>query len=75
MKLLIPFIPHLANECLEIHNCKINDNWPEIKENLREKIRLFTFKPKMTKTQYSWLSTMDINQVMQQYQEYDKNFK
>jgi len=40
MKLLIPFAPHLANECLEIHNCKNTDNWPEIKENLKEKISM-----------------------------------
>jgi leucyl-tRNA synthetase len=40
MKLSIPFIPHLANECLEIHNCKINDNWPEIKKNLKEKVKM-----------------------------------
>jgi hypothetical protein len=44
-------------------------------KNLREKIKYFTFKPKMTKTPYTWLSTNNINQVMQQYQEYDKNFK
>jgi hypothetical protein len=62
--------------------CKYEYCWVDLEfikaipdKNLREKIRLFTFKPKMTKTQYSWLSTMDINQVMQQYQEYDKNFK
>ena len=40
MKLLIPFTPHLANECLEIHNCKITDNWPEIKENFKEKVNM-----------------------------------
>ena len=40
MKLLVPFTPHLANECLEIHNCKINDNWPEIKKNLKEKVKM-----------------------------------
>ena len=40
MKLLIPFTPHLANECLEIHNCKITDNWPEVRENLKEKVNM-----------------------------------
>jgi hypothetical protein len=43
--------------------------------NLREKIRYFTFKPKMTRSMRTWLSTNDINQVMQQYQELDKTFK
>jgi leucyl-tRNA synthetase len=37
MKLLIPFTPHLANECLEIHNCKITDDWPEIKVKFKGK--------------------------------------
>ena len=30
MKILIPFTPHLANECLEQLNEKNMDNWPEI---------------------------------------------
>ena len=38
MKLLIPFTPHLAYECLELLKCKDIDSWPEIKENLVEKI-------------------------------------
>lgn len=42
---------------------------------LREKIKYFTFKPKMTRRRNSWLSTSDINAVMQQYQEMDKSFK
>jgi leucyl-tRNA synthetase len=40
MKLLIPFTPHLANECLEIHNCKTTDDWPQIKVNLKEKVNI-----------------------------------
>lgn len=43
--------------------------------NLQEKIRFFTFKPKMNNNKYNWLSTSDINNVMQQYQEFDKTFK
>ena len=42
---------------------------------LREKIKYFTFKPKMTKTPKMWLSTKDINAVLQQYQELDSSFK
>ena len=30
LKLLIPFTPHLASECLELLNCKDTDNWPKI---------------------------------------------
>ena len=39
MKLMIPFTPHLAYECLEILNCKNIDKWPEIKGDLIEKIK------------------------------------
>ena len=42
--------------------------------NLREKLQFFTFKPKITRTQNSWLSTQDINNVLQQYQEAGKNY-
>ena len=30
LKLLIPFTPHLANECLELLNCKDTNSWPKI---------------------------------------------
>ncbi len=43
--------------------------------NLRDKIKYFTYKPKISHGQNSWLSTIDINSVMQQYQELDKSFK
>jgi len=32
MKLMLPFVPHLANECLEKLKCNNIDIWPEIKE-------------------------------------------
>ena len=32
VKLMIPFIPHLAHECLELFNCKDVDKWPSVKE-------------------------------------------
>ena len=32
MKLMIPFTPHLANECLELLGCKSIDKWPEVKK-------------------------------------------
>ena len=34
MKLMIPFTPHLANECLELLNCKNVDNWPIIDKKI-----------------------------------------
>ena len=41
MKLMIPFTPHLANECLELLNCKTVDKWPAIdKKNTLNEIKL-----------------------------------
>tara|TARA_B100000767_G_C19709767_1_gene512227 strand:+ start:1 stop:1239 length:1239 start_codon:yes stop_codon:yes gene_type:complete len=41
MKLMIPFTPHLAYECLELFECKTTNNWPEVKNrNLIEEIKL-----------------------------------
>ena len=34
MKLMIPFTPHLAHECLELHKCKTFDKWPEIDKKI-----------------------------------------
>lgn len=42
---------------------------------LQEKVKMFTFKPQMTLERYSWLSTQDINSVMQQYEKHDPNFE
>ena len=40
MKLMIPFTPHLAHECLEALNCKTIDRWPEVnKQNLLNQIK------------------------------------
>ena len=39
LKLMIPFTPHLAHECLEILGCKTTEKWPEIKGNLIEEIK------------------------------------
>ena len=37
----VPFTPHLANECLELLNCKNVDNWPIIdKKNLLDEVKL-----------------------------------
>ena len=33
MKLMIPFTPHLAHECLELLIVKTN-NWPKIEKNI-----------------------------------------
>ena len=33
LKLMIPFTPHLAYECLELHECKDVEEWPKIEKN------------------------------------------
>lgn len=36
-----PFVPHLANECLELFNCKTINTWPVIdKDNVSNEIKL-----------------------------------
>ena len=40
LKLLIPFIPHLAHECLELFNCKTIDKWPDIEKDIEQKVKL-----------------------------------
>ena len=40
MKIMIPFIPHLANECLELFGCKTKNIWPKIEENLNSDVKL-----------------------------------
>ena len=39
IKLMLPFTPHLANECLTLLKCKDVNKWPEIKENFEEEIK------------------------------------
>ena len=40
LKMMIPFTPHLAYECLELLKCKTSDSWPIIKQNLDENINI-----------------------------------
>ena len=40
MKLMIPFTPHLAYECLELFNCKTKNVWPEIKKDTLENVKI-----------------------------------
>ena len=39
MKLMIPFTPHLAYECLEKFKCKSVNKWPEIKKDILDEIK------------------------------------
>ena len=40
MKLMIPFTPHLAYECLELIGWSKTNNWPKIEKNAVEEIKL-----------------------------------
>ena len=40
MKLLLPLVPHLANECLHILNCKDINIWPKIDEKKLEDMQI-----------------------------------
>ena len=41
MKIMLPFTPHLANECLELHKCISIDDWPKIdKKNILEEVKV-----------------------------------
>ena len=39
MQLMIPFVLHLAHECLELFNCKNYDKWPSIEKNIQNEIK------------------------------------
>ena len=38
MKLMVPFTPHLAHECLELFNCKTFNIWPDIRKETFQSI-------------------------------------
>ena len=40
MKLLIPFIPHLANECLENLKTKNINDWPTVEKDIMSKVEI-----------------------------------
>lgn len=61
--------------------CKYEYCWIDLEfidvipdKELRERLKFFVFKPKMTKTNHAWLSNSDIEYIMRQYENYDSNF-
>ena len=40
IKLMLPFVPHLANECLNLHKCENVDKWPKIYKKSLEEIKI-----------------------------------
>ncbi|MEC7137172.1 MAG: leucine--tRNA ligase [Pseudomonadota bacterium] len=39
MKLMIPFVPHIANECLSKLDCENKYEWPKIEKNFQDEIK------------------------------------
>jgi leucyl-tRNA synthetase len=39
MKLMVPFTPHLANECLELLKCDSKNEWPFIRKDIMNEIK------------------------------------
>ena len=63
MILLIPFTPHLANECLELLGCKKVDTWPKIKQNMDENIKFAVQINGKTRDIISVKKNSDKNQI------------
>ena len=41
MKVMIPFVPHIAHECLELHKCDTENIWPKVnKENILDEVNI-----------------------------------
>lgn len=67
MKMMIPFIPHLAYECLELFDCKTANNWPKIEKNFSEDVNLavqINGKTRDIITINKDLNEKDVNQII-----------
>ena len=65
MKLMIPFIPHLSNECLELLGCINKSEWPEINKDLQDEIKFAIQINGKTKDVISIKKNLDQSLVMQ----------
>lgn len=65
-----------SNIC-EQESCWIELNFIKLIKNksLHDKLRYLTFKPKMARYRYEWLTTTDINKVLKQYEKANPQFK
>jgi len=67
MKLMIPFVPHLANECLNLHNCKDVETWPHVETNNQEDVKIgiqINGKTKDVLTIKKDLEENDVNKIV-----------
>ena len=64
MKLMIPFIPHLANECLELLRCKDVNSWPKVDlESISEEIKIAIQINGKTRDILSMEKNLDIKKI------------
>ena len=39
MKLMVPFVPHISYECLDLLKCENKDEWPKINKNFQNEVK------------------------------------
>ncbi len=78
MKLMIPFAPHIAHECLTLHDCKDINEWPKIEKNRLEEIKIAIQINGKTKDVLSIkkdLEENDVNKIVLNVSKANKNIK
>lgn len=72
-----PLLPQLEQELGELCGPSNPKCWVGLPllQGLRETIKKYVFKPLMHSDRFSWLSTSDINLIMNQYMDFDPTFK
>ena len=64
MKLMIPYIPHLANECLELYRCRDVNSWPKVDlESISEEIKIAIQINGITRDILSMGKNLDIKKI------------
>ena len=72
MKLMIPFTPHLASECLEKLKCKNTSKWPKINASQNEKVKFAVQIDGKTRDIISISKNLEEEQVKRKIEENSK---
>ena len=75
MKLMIPFVPHIANETLDLLNCKDKNQWPKIKSDLQNEIKFAVQINGKTRDILTIKKDLEKDQVNQSVANVSKAFK
>ena len=75
MKLMIPFVPHIANETLDLLNCKDKNQWPKIKSDLQNEIKFAVQINGKTRDILTIKKDLEKDQVNQSVASVSKAFK